>query len=142
MKQNIEKRLVQEISPLTEFLGAERVEDLKDKVCSLILNQVESDLRERDQYVLIYEDDIREIVEEALSEVRGKIKRAFKGRLCEIADEAVKFFVEKGYAETDEEAERETIYEILMDVYANHRVGCEGGCTNIPGRTPKAMSQA
>ena len=34
----------------------------------------------------------------------------------------------KGYAETDEEAERETIYEILMDVYANHRIGCEGSC--------------
>ena len=97
MRGNIEKRLVQEISPLTEFLGAKRVEDLKDKVCELILNQVESDLRERDQYVLIYEDDIREIVEEALSEVRSKIKRTFKNRLCEIADEAVlKYFTEKG----------------------------------------------
>lgn len=97
MKQNIEERLVKEISPLTEFLGAKRVDDLKDKVCSLILDQVESDLRERETYVLIYEDDIREIVEEALSEVRSKIKRIFKNRLCEIADEAVlKHLTEKG----------------------------------------------
>ena len=97
MKRNIEERLVKEISPLTEFLGAERVEDLKDKVCTLILNQVENDLNDRDQYVLIFEDDIREIVEEALSEVRSKIKKVFKNRLCEIADEAVlKFLTENG----------------------------------------------
>lgn len=89
MKRNIEERLVQEISPLTEFLGADRVEDLKDKVCTLILNQVEIDLNERDTYVLIYADDIREIAEEALEEVRNKIKKKFKDEYLAIAEKAL-----------------------------------------------------
>jgi hypothetical protein len=90
MSRNIEERLVNEISPLTEFLGAGRVEDLKDKVCTLILNQVEQDLNERDEYVLIYADDIREIAEEALAEVRGKIKKKFKDRYLELVEDALK----------------------------------------------------
>lgn len=89
MARNIEKRLVEEISPLTEFLGAERVSDLKDKVCTLILEQVESDLRERDRYVLIYSDDIRDIVEEALGEVKNKIKKQFKEEFLAITNEAL-----------------------------------------------------
>lgn len=99
-ERNIEKRLSEEISPLTEFLGAERVNDLKDKVCQLILKQVEKDLNDRDEYVLIYASDVRDIAEEALEEVRSTLKKKFKHRYLEIAEEAlVKLPAEKGGAE-------------------------------------------
>ena len=88
MSRNIEERLKQEISPLTEFLGAERVADLKDKVCTLILNQIEEDLKE--QYLcLIYEEDLREIAEEALAEVRKQIKKKYKDKYLEIAEKSL-----------------------------------------------------
>ena len=90
MSRNIDKRLAQEISPLAEFLGAERVDDLKDKVCTKILNQIERDLRESSCYVLILGSDIEEIAEEALSEVRSKIKKKFKDRYLEVAEQALK----------------------------------------------------
>ena len=89
MERNIEKRLAEEISPLAEFLGANRVDDLKDKVCTLILDQVERDLEERSDYVLIYDEDIREIAEEALGEVRRKIKKQFKDKYLAIAEKAI-----------------------------------------------------
>lgn len=89
MKENIEKRLLDEINPLTEFLGAERVDDLKDKVCTLILEQIERDLYERSDYVLIYDEDIREIAEEALEEIRSKIKKQFKNKYLAIAEKAI-----------------------------------------------------
>ena len=87
--ENIEKRLVDEISPLTEFLGAERVDDLKDKVCQLILDQVESDLRVRSDYVLIYEEDIRQIAEEALEEVKAEAKKKIMAKYQAIVDKAL-----------------------------------------------------
>lgn len=87
--ENIEKRLVSEISPLTEFLGAERVDDLKDKVCQLILDQIESDLRVRSDYVLIYEKDIRQIAEEALEEVKAEAKKKIMAKYQAIVDKAL-----------------------------------------------------
>lgn len=106
MERNIEKRLANEISPLTEFLGADRVEDLKDKVCTLILNQVEQDLNERDTYVLIYADDIREIAEEALSEVRNKIKKKFKDEYLLRAEQALTNFSNENTKDVERKGEK------------------------------------
>lgn len=100
MSRNIEARLVSEISPLTEFLGAERVSDLKDKVCQLILNQVEEDLRESSSYYVICAEDVGVIADEALEEIREKLKKKFKNRYLEIAEEALaKLPTEKGGAQ-------------------------------------------
>lgn len=106
MERNIEKRLANEISPLTEFLGADRVEDLKDKVCTLILNQVEQDLNERDTYVLIYADDIREIAEEALSEVRNKIKKKFKDEYLLRVEQALTNFSNENPKDIERKGEK------------------------------------
>ncbi len=106
MERNIEQRLANEISPLTEFLGANRVEDLKDKVCTLILNQVEQDLNERDTYVLIYADDIREIAEEALSEVRNKIKKKFKDEYLARAEQALVNFSNENTKDVERKGEK------------------------------------
>ena len=89
MDRNIEERLVKEISPLTEFLGAERVDDLKDKVCTLILEQVERDLNDRDEYVLIYAEDLREIVEEALREIKDAVKKKLVDKYMSIVEDAI-----------------------------------------------------
>jgi hypothetical protein len=89
MNRNIEERLTKEISPLTEFLGAERVDDLKDKVCTLILEQVERDLNDRDEYVLVYADDLREIVEEALREIKEVVKKKLVDKYMTIVEDAI-----------------------------------------------------
>ena len=89
MDRNIEERLVKEISPLTEFLGAERVDDLKDKVCTLILEQVERDLNDRDEYVLVYAEDLREIVEEALREIKEVVKKKLVDKYMTIVEDAI-----------------------------------------------------
>ena len=89
MDRNIEERLVKEISPLTEFLGAERVDDLKDKVCTLILEQVERDLNDRDEYVLVYAEDLREIVEEALREIKDAVKKKLVDKYMSIVEDAI-----------------------------------------------------
>ena len=89
MNRNIEERLVKEISPLTEFLGAERVDDLKDKVCTLILEQVERDLNDRDEYVLVYAEDLREIVEEALREIKDAVKKKLVDKYMSIVEDAI-----------------------------------------------------
>ena len=89
MDRNIEERLVKEISPLTEFLGAEWVDDLKDKVCTLILEQVERDLNDRDEYVLVYAEDLREIVEEALREIKDAVKKKLVDKYMSIVEDAI-----------------------------------------------------
>ena len=89
MDRNIEERLVKEISPLTEFLGAKRVDDLKDKVCTLILEQVEIDLNDRDEYVLVYAEDLREIVEEALREIKDAVKKKLVDKYMSIVEDAI-----------------------------------------------------
>ena len=89
MDRNIEERLVKEISPLTEVLGAERVDDLKDKVCTLILEQVERDLNDRDEYVLVYAEDLREIVEEALREIKDAVKKKLVDKYMSIVEDAI-----------------------------------------------------
>ena len=89
MNRNIEERLAKEISPLTEFLGAERVDDLKDKVCTLILEQVERDLNDREEYVLVYAEDLREIVEETLREIKDAVKKKLVDKYMCIVEDAI-----------------------------------------------------
>ena len=89
MKIKIEERIAKEISPLTEFLGAERVDDLKDKVCTLILEQVERDLNDRDEYVLVYAEDLQEIVEEALQEIKEEVKKRVVNKYMDIVEKAL-----------------------------------------------------
>ena len=89
MKTNIEEQLVKGISPLAEFLGADKVDDLKDKVCTLILNKIEQDLNETYEYSIIYDDDIREIAVEALEEVKVEIKQRLVNKYTSVVEDAI-----------------------------------------------------
>lgn len=75
--------------PLTELLGAKRVDDLKDKICELIINRIDSDLEDYQDYIFCPEE-ITAIAEEALDEVRDKIKKKFKKKYLEDAEQALK----------------------------------------------------
>lgn len=87
--RNIEKDLVEEeLSPLSELLGAKRVDDLKDKICNKILDQIEDDLRECSHYIFDT-DDIREIALEALEDITPKIKKKFEKAYMEIVDKNI-----------------------------------------------------
>ena len=87
-ERDIEKSLEQNISPLTRLLGANRVDNLKDQICKLILDQVKRDLDDCDQYV-IYDEDIREIVVEALEEVKVEVKKKVVDAYLSIAEKAI-----------------------------------------------------
>lgn len=73
---------------LSEWLGAERVEHLKDMIVEKIINQVEEDLRE--QFNLTIDGGyILEISNDALEEVSKKIKKMYKDKYLEVAEQAV-----------------------------------------------------
>ena len=73
---------------LSEWLGAERVEHLKDMIVEKIINQVEEDLRE--QFDLTIDGGyILEISNDALEEVSKKIKKMYKDKYLEVAEQAI-----------------------------------------------------
>ena len=83
---NIEKPVG---SALAEWLGTERVEHLKDMIVEKIIKQVEEDLRE--QYDLTIDGrSILALSDEAFEEVSKKIKKMYKDKYLEIAEQAIK----------------------------------------------------
>lgn len=73
---------------LAEWLGTERVEHLKDMIVEKIIKQVEEDLRE--QFDLTIDGGcILEISNDALEEVSKKIKKMYKDKYLEVAEEAI-----------------------------------------------------
>ena len=73
---------------MSEWLGDERVEDLKDRIAEKILNQIESDLR--DQYDLTIDVGlIKDISNDAFEEVSKKIKKMYKDKYLEVAEQAI-----------------------------------------------------
>lgn len=83
--KNIEKPVG---NALSEWLGDERVEDLKDRIVEKIVEQVRSDLH--DQYDLTIDVGmINDISLEALKEVSKQIKKMYKDKYLEIAEQAI-----------------------------------------------------
>ena len=79
---------------LSEWLGAERVEHLKDMIVEKIINQVEEDLRE--QFDLTIDGrSILALSDEAFEEVSKKIKKMYKDKYLEIAEQAIANFDSK-----------------------------------------------
>lgn len=88
-----------ETTALIELLGAKRADDLKDRISDLIVNKIDDDLSEYTDFLLAPEN-ITEIAEEALNEVRDKIKKKFKNKYLEMAEKALQnLSTEKGGAE-------------------------------------------
>lgn len=86
----IDEKLLKGINPLVEFLGAERVDVLKDKVVEMLLNKIEEDLEEltRSQFI-INSDEVSEIASEAINGVKEKIKQKLEAKYMAIAEEAI-----------------------------------------------------
>lgn len=77
-------------NPLAEFLGAERTEDLKDKIAQMILEKAESELDETLQTTWIVDPDyLNEITHEALESIKEKIKQKLEVKCMAIAEEAI-----------------------------------------------------
>lgn len=75
-------------NPLVEWLGADRVEYLKDKIVEKILQQVESDLH--NQYSLTIDAElVNDVSLEAFEEVSNKIKKMYKDAYLEVARQAI-----------------------------------------------------
>ena len=101
----IEEELVEnQLSPLAELLGTKRVEDLKDKICGKVLDQIETDLYDCHHYIFTTED-IREIALEALEDITPKIKKKFEKAYMEIVDKSIEELKSKSILEKEEQNE-------------------------------------
>ena len=67
-------------SPIVKFLGVKRVEQLKDRICELILQQIEDDLRDNPLY-LIPSDEIQNLNDEVVEEIYPKLKKKIEKKL-------------------------------------------------------------
>ena len=86
MKNEIEK--IQEISPIVELLGEERVEKLKDRICDAIVDRVVDDLEHWSEYIC-YPPDFADIFGEAYESIEKKLKKMFADKALEVAKNAV-----------------------------------------------------
>ena len=62
---------IKEISPIIELLGEKRVEELKDKICEVIIDRVKNDLELWDRYIC-YPPDFNYVFDEAYEDVKKK----------------------------------------------------------------------
>lgn len=79
---------LKEISPITELLGEERVEKLKDGICEAILDRVKNDLEHWDEY-LVYPPDFTNVFGEAYESIEKKLKKIYTDKALEVAQKAV-----------------------------------------------------
>ncbi|MDD5022020.1 MAG: hypothetical protein PHR82_07860 [Endomicrobiaceae bacterium] len=89
VRQPIEEHMVENLTPLQEFLGVERVEALKDKVCELILERIKDDMEHQDYYTFIWEDDYDEVARAAKQKCKKKVQKMFEDKYLEVAQKAV-----------------------------------------------------
>ena len=86
----IDEKVLKGINPLVEFLGAERAEDLKDKIAQIILNKVEEELNACfEQVYLVDPDKLTDFGDEALETVKDKIKQKLEAKYLALAEEAI-----------------------------------------------------
>ena len=87
---DIDEKLLKGINPLVEFLGAERAEDLKDKIAQIILNKVEEELDACfEQCYIIDPGRLTDYGDEALETVKEKIKQKLEVKYMALAEEAI-----------------------------------------------------
>lgn len=100
VRQSIEEHITDNLTPLQEFLGVERVEKLKDKVCELILERIQDDMEHQDYYTFIWEDDFDEVARAAKQKCKKQVQKMFEDKYLEVAQKAVDALCEE---HTDEE---------------------------------------
>ena len=79
---------IEQITPIVELLGEERVEKLKDQICEVIIDRVRADFDVWDKYIC-YPPDFNYLFEEAYEEIKNKLKKMYKDKLLEIATNAI-----------------------------------------------------
>ena len=72
-----------EINGLISLLGKENVEELKKGIVKLLLEQVESDLRDYSEY-LLYPPDMVGIIKDAMESTDKKVSKMYKDAVIEI----------------------------------------------------------
>lgn len=94
------EKQIKEISPMIELLGEERVENLKDKICEVILDRVRDDLDSWDRYIC-YPPDFSDIFDEAYNDIRKKLKKLYSEKALEVAEKAVNDMAVKNVTEVE-----------------------------------------
>lgn len=93
--RNIENNITRGASALVDFLGAERVDDLKDEICKVLLDQVRRDLEAMDEYLIVYPDDIQAVVDEAVEEAKEELREQVKAAMMKQVEQTMGVFAPK-----------------------------------------------
>ena len=71
------------ITKLVELLGEENAEELKKKIAQVIVERVEDDMRDYDQY-LLYPPDMSDMIKETMASVDKKVAKMYKDAVIEV----------------------------------------------------------
>lgn len=77
------RNLDEPFSALVKLLGEENAEDLKKRLCDLIVDQVEYDMKHYSEY-LLYPPDMKDLIKDAMIATRGKVEKMYKDAVIEI----------------------------------------------------------
>lgn len=91
MAKDVVDRTEQNLSALSQLLGEDNVEDVKNRISDLIVNRVESDIRAYDYY-LFYPENYQLTIDEAFEKVEKKLVKMYTNAMLESAQEAVQRF--------------------------------------------------
>lgn len=92
-KSDIER--INEITPIVELLGEKRVEELKDRICDVIIKRVEEDFDAWERYIC-YPPDFNYIFDEAYESIEKKLKKMYVDKVLEVAQKTVENMCAKG----------------------------------------------
>lgn len=88
---NVKERIEENLSGLSSLIGKENVEDVKKKICNLIVDRVAHDIRSYNYY-LFYPGDYEAAIGEAFEKIQKKITKMYSDAMLESAQESVNRF--------------------------------------------------
>lgn len=119
------------LTKLVELLGEENAEELKKKIAQVIVERVEDDMRDYDQY-LLYPPDMRDMIKETMESVEKKVAKMYKDAVIEVNQGYINKMKKYMMSQINESALRKKVYDyaIKLKFYGNefsteYKIGTE-----------------
>lgn len=93
MSKNSGEEIMDQLSALKSLIDTDNVESVKQRIGDLIVQRVEEDMREYNQYIF-WPPDYEGVMNEAIDGVEKKIKKLYSDAMLEVAQKAVDVFKE------------------------------------------------
>ena len=70
---------------LTQFLGAENVEDMKKRIVDVIVNQIRDDMRDYADYLICPDDIVERLIDDVVNGVQDRVQEKLEKVVIERA---------------------------------------------------------